>query len=361
MCNTTQQQQPVPSGDTSKELTALDVELKCVETQMRIAELQNSMDYNRSLAGQMQRQFETFQRMAKPLSESNFVPAAYKGNLGDCVIAVEIACRLQILPLTVMQNLCVVKGKPTWSAKFLIGCVNTCGRYSTLDYRFTIDGKVGDVSYKTWVKREGKNTEVLKPFEHPELDNVVCVAYAIEKATGKELVSPPVSIRMAVGEGWYSKDGSKWPTMPELMLRWIQFGVFTPIFRSHATKDERIERRMWKFSNFPLMREAVKLRYALFPYIYTMARKTYDTGVGICRPLYYEYPDNEEAYAYEGEYLFGDNILVAPITEAAQDGKTSLKEIWFPKGKWWSVATNEMIEGPCVRTMHFSDKDIPYF
>lgn len=148
---------------------------------------------------------------------------------------------------------------------------------------------------------------------------------------------------------------------PELMLRWIQFGVFTPIFRSHATKDERIERRMWKFSNFPLMREAVKLRYALFPYIYTMARKTFDTGVGICRPLYYEYPDNDEAYTYEGEYLFGDNILVAPITEAAQDGKTSLKEIWFPKGKWWSVATNEMIEGPCVRTMHFSDKDIPYF
>lgn len=220
MCNTTQQQQAVPSGDASKELTALDVELKRAETQMRIAELQNSMDYNRSLAGQMQRQFETFQRMAKPLSESNFVPAAYKGNLGDCVIAVEIACRLQILPLTVMQNLCVVKGNPTWKAKFLIGCVNTCGRYTTLNYRFTIDGKVGEVSYKTWVKREGKNTEVLKPFEHPDLDNVVCVAYAIEKATGKELVSPPVSIRMAVGEGWYSKDGSKWPTMPELMLRY---------------------------------------------------------------------------------------------------------------------------------------------
>lgn len=219
MCNTTQQQQAVNS-DASKELTALDVELKRVETQMRIAELQSTMDYNRSLAGQMQRQFETFQRMAKPLSESNFVPAAYKGNLGDCVIAVEIACRLNILPLTVMQNLCVVKGKPTWSAKFLIGCVNTCGRYSTLDYRFTIDGKVGEVSYKTWVKRDGKNTEVLKPFDRPDLDNVVCVAYAIEKATGKELVSPPVSIRMAVGEGWYSKDGSKWLTMPELMLRY---------------------------------------------------------------------------------------------------------------------------------------------
>lgn len=148
---------------------------------------------------------------------------------------------------------------------------------------------------------------------------------------------------------------------PELFLRWIQFGVFTPIFRSHATKDERIERRMWKFSNFPLMRDAVKLRYALFPYIYTMARKTYDTGLGICRPLYYDYPDDEEAYKYEDEYFYGDNILVAPITEAAADGKTSFREIWFPKGQWWSVATNQLIEGPCVMTMQFTEKDIPYF
>lgn len=148
---------------------------------------------------------------------------------------------------------------------------------------------------------------------------------------------------------------------PELMLRWIQFGVFTPIFRSHATKDNRIERRMWKFSNFPLMRDAVKLRYALFPYIYTMARKTYDTGIGICRPLYYEYPLDEEAYKYEGEYFFGDNILVAPITEPAADGKTSHKEIWFPAGKWWSVTSGQMIEGQCVKTMEFSQHDIPYF
>ena len=148
---------------------------------------------------------------------------------------------------------------------------------------------------------------------------------------------------------------------PELMLRWIQFGVFTPIFRSHATKDDRIERRMWKFSNFPLMRDAVKLRYALFPYIYTMARKTYDTGIGICRPLYYEFPDDEEAYRHEGEYFFGDDILVAPITEAAADGKTSSKEIWFPEGQWWSVATNQLVKGPRTMTLDFTAKDIPYF
>ncbi len=148
---------------------------------------------------------------------------------------------------------------------------------------------------------------------------------------------------------------------PELVLRWIQFGVFTPIFRTHATKDDRIERRIWKFPNFPDMLDAVKLRYALFPYIYTMARETYDTGIGMCRPLYYEYPGQEEAYRYEGEYFFGNDILVAPITEGAPDGKISSKEIWFPEGSWWSMSTHELIEGPCVMTMNFKADEIPYF
>ena len=148
---------------------------------------------------------------------------------------------------------------------------------------------------------------------------------------------------------------------PNLVLRWIQFGVFTPIFRTHATSDDRIERRIWKFSNFPTILEAVRLRYTLFPYIYTMARKTYETGISLCRPLYYEYPEVEEAYTYDGEYFFGDDILVAPITaQAGSDGKTN-KEIWFPEGKWWSASTHEMIEGPCKRTMTFTEEQIPYF
>lgn len=232
MCNNAQQMQPDPSGAAlTKELKALDVELKKAEAQMKLAEMQSAMDYNRSLAGQMQRQFETFQRIAKPLSESNFVPDAYKGKLGDCVIAVEIACRLQILPLTVMQNLCVVKGNPTWKAKFLIGCVNTCGRYTTLNYRFNIDGKVGDVLYKTWERgADGRNHEIQKKFEHPELDNLTCVAFATEKSTGRELVSPAVSIRMAIGEGWYTKEGSKWPTMSELMLRYRAASYWASIY-----------------------------------------------------------------------------------------------------------------------------------
>ncbi|WP_295728242.1 glycoside hydrolase family 31 protein [uncultured Muribaculum sp.] len=148
---------------------------------------------------------------------------------------------------------------------------------------------------------------------------------------------------------------------PELVLRWLQFGVFTPIFRTHATKDPRIERRIWKYSNFDDILETVRLRYSLFPYIYTMARKAYDTGVSICRPLYYDYPETEEAYKYcEDEYFFGDDILVAPVTEAAVDGVNEVS-VWFPEGNWWSVSTNEIVTGPCVKTFRLGLAQIPYF
>ncbi len=147
---------------------------------------------------------------------------------------------------------------------------------------------------------------------------------------------------------------------PELVLRWVQYGVFSPIFRTHATNDSRIERRLWKFPNFPEMLKAMKLRYALFPYIYTMAREAYDTGISICRPLYYEYPDVEEAYSFEGEYFFGNDILAAPVTEASDNGICN-KTIWFPEGNWWSAATNQLIEGPCTMNLQFTSTDIPYF
>lgn len=224
MCNTTQPDTPRDTRHEAQKdpaLSTLDKEIQRATLELRLAELRTQADFNASVAGQMQRQFETYQRIAKPLSESQFVPEAYKGNIGNCVIAVEMAARLGVMPLAVMQNLCIVKGKPTWMSKFLIGCVNSCGRYTTLDYQITLDGTVGDITYKTWQKDErGKNREILVPFEHPDLDNLVCIAFATEIKTGKVLRSTPVSIRMAVQEGWYTKDGSKWPSMPEQMLRY---------------------------------------------------------------------------------------------------------------------------------------------
>ena len=150
------------------------------------------------------------------------------------------------------------------------------------------------------------------------------------------------------------------PNDPELLLRWMQFGVFTPIFRTHATKGGHIERRIWTYDNFPMINQTVKLRYALFPYLYTMARKAYDTGVGLCRPMYYEYPETAEAYEREGQYFFGDDILVAPVVEPSVDG-VSKKEIWFPEGGWWSVAHGKLIDGGTVRSLDYTLDQIPYF
>ena len=148
---------------------------------------------------------------------------------------------------------------------------------------------------------------------------------------------------------------------PELYLRWMQYGVFTPVFRTHATNWPGIERRIWKYENFPLLLETVKLRYALMPYIYTAARQAYDTGVSICRPLYYDSPENSNAYLFEDEYMFGDDILVAPIvTPTENDGKAS-RRIWLPKGMWYDVCRNQVVEGNRIFTDAYTQEEIPYF
>lgn len=244
MCKQDQQQSAASGQSPAQESTGqpLDRELQRVNMELQLATLRSNAEYNASAAGQMQRQFETYQRIAKPLSESDFVPEAYKGKIGNCIIAVEMAARMGTLPLTVMQNLCIVKGNPTWKSRFLIGCVNACGRYTTLDYRITIEGTVGEVKYKTWEKgKDGKKHEVQKPFERPQLDNLVCVASATEKATGKVLTSTPVSIRMAIEEGWYTKDGSKWPTMPQQMLRYRAASFWVSTFAPEMAMGLRTE------------------------------------------------------------------------------------------------------------------------
>jgi alpha-glucosidase (family GH31 glycosyl hydrolase) len=148
---------------------------------------------------------------------------------------------------------------------------------------------------------------------------------------------------------------------PEIYLRWMQFGVFTPIFRTHATNWEGIERRIWKYSNFPSLLETVKLRYALMPYIYTAARQAYDTGVSLCRPLYYEWPEVNNAYLFEDEYMFGDDILVAPVvTKSESDGMTA-RRTWLPEGRWFDVCRNKVVEGNRTFTDRYAMEEIPYF
>ncbi len=150
---------------------------------------------------------------------------------------------------------------------------------------------------------------------------------------------------------------------PELYLRWIQWGVFSPILRTHSTKSSEIERRIWKYpAQFDMMRDAFHLRYALAPYIYTSARKTFDTGVSICHPLYYDYPDAKEAYEFKGQYMFGDDILVAPITKKSDSTSgLAIQKIWLPKGTWFEWFTGSMLKGDSIVERKFSLNEIPAY
>ena len=168
-----------------------------------------------------------------------------------------------------------------------------------------------------------------------------------------------------VGFGYWGHDlgGHQQPgdNDPELYLRWMQFGVFTPIFRTHATNAANIERRIWVYENFPSLLKTVQLRYAMFPYIYTAAREAYDTGVSMCRPLYYDNPEDANAYKYEDEYMFGNDILVAPIVTPADADKTVRRTVWLPEGKWWNVCRSKLMDGNVTFTDTYGQEDIPYF
>lgn len=136
--------------------------------------------------------FEAGQRMAKVFATSTLVPQSYQNNIGNCMIALNLAQRMKSDPLMVMQNLVIVQNKPTFEAKFAIACFNATKKYSPIRYK-----EIGE---------KGK-------------DSYGMYAYAFDLKDGTVLRGPEVTIKLAKGEGWYQRN-KKWETMPELMLRY---------------------------------------------------------------------------------------------------------------------------------------------
>ena len=170
-----------------------------------------------------------------------------------------------------------------------------------------------------------------------------------------------------VGYAYWSHDiGGHMPGAvdPELYTRWVQFGAFSPILRTHTTKNPESERRIWAYPEpyAGILRSAFQLRYSLQPYIYTEARRTYDTGVAFFRPLYYDWPEADEAYSNKQEYLFGDNMLVAPVVAPADKATTLASEkVWLPAGEWIEWPTGKHFSGPVSVDRSFSIEQIPVY
>lgn len=170
-------------------------------------------------------QFASLMQVADCLSKSTLVPDAYLDKPANVLIALELAARLNASPLMIMQNLAVIDGRPSWSAVFVIAAIKSCGQFTPLDFEYEDLGEKTVQYTKYWQKnpQTGKSQPVMAEMT---IQDIRCIAWATEKATGKRLESPEVTVEMAVKEGWYNRIGSKWPNMTRLMLSYRAASFF---------------------------------------------------------------------------------------------------------------------------------------
>ena len=150
----------------------------------------------------------------------------------------------------------------------------------------------------------------------------------------------------------------------ESYARWCQFGATTAALRSHSTRDAQMDRRPWLYSKWAeeSMRVSFRLRSQLLPYVYSSAWESCRDAVPLNRPLYLEYSDQEPAYHNSQEYLFGDNLLAAPITmPGVGPGRVGWQTVWFPAGTWYNVFTGERYEGPADALVAADINEFPLF
>ena len=185
--------------------------------EVQIIKAQSAAQFALTPIGQQVKQFETQQRMAQMYSTSTIVPDTYRGNLGNCVIAIDMAMRMNANPLMIMQNLYIVHGNPSFSSKFLIATINASGRYSPRRYE--------------WRGKEGSEERACR----------VCAYEAWDREHKEPIYGDWVSIKMAKAEGWYEKSGSKWKSMPDQMLRYRAAAFWQRVYcrgvRGHRRPD----------------------------------------------------------------------------------------------------------------------------
>ena len=154
-----------------------------------------------------------------------------------------------------------------------------------------------------------------------------------------------------VGYTWWSHDigghmlGSR---SDELYARWVQFGQYSPIMRLHSTADPFMGKEPWTYgwAAQQAATAALRERHAMIPYLYSMNRRTHAEGRALIEPLYYEYPDAEDAYKAPNEYFFGSELLVRPVTEPTNKTTTLAKaRVWLPRGRWTDWYTGAIYEG----------------
>lgn len=169
-----------------------------------------------------------------------------------------------------------------------------------------------------------------------------------------------------IGYGWWSHDiGGHMDGIrdDEMTTRWIQFGVFSPIFRLHSTDNIFLGREPWRF-NFrarTVMERFMRLRHRLFPYLYTMCRRDSQELLPLMRPMYHLYPEAPEAYKIKNQYFFGSELMVSPITSKSDESDLASAAVWFPEGLWIDAFTGYVYKGAQTVRVFRSLETMPLF
>lgn len=170
-----------------------------------------------------------------------------------------------------------------------------------------------------------------------------------------------------VGYSWWSHDiGGHYKGVEEeeLNLRWVQFGIFSPIFRIHWSKNEFVDRRPWAYSETICknLEDAMRLRHQLIPYIYSMSYKNNVEDQPFIYPLYHEYPEREEAYNSRNQYFYGSELMVAPIvSRTISDLNMAYNTAWLPEGEWYQFFTGEKHTGNKLLENYCKLNEMPVF
>lgn len=168
-----------------------------------------------------------------------------------------------------------------------------------------------------------------------------------------------------VGYGWWSHDiGGHMMGIrdDELMARWVEYGVFSPINRLHSTDNPFNGKEPWKFDKITqgVMEDYLRLRHGMVPYLYTMNHRANYDDLPLIQPMYYLEPDREEAYQVPNEYYFGSELLVSPITEK-QDPEVRAAKVttWLPEGMWVDFFTGMVYQGGRMIDLWRGVEDMP--
>ena len=162
------------------------------------------------------KQLNQIYKVASMYSRSSMVPDTYRGNPDNCFVACELAARMNVSPILVMQNLYIVQGKPSWAGQACKALIDGCGRFSNSEYIF-----IGEPGTPTWG----------------------CYLQAVNNSTGKLVRGTTITWQMASAEGWLDKKGSKWKTMPEQMMKYRAAAFFArtecpEVLMGYQTADE---------------------------------------------------------------------------------------------------------------------------